>query len=192
MNFEATGHKPVLLKEIVDAIKPKEYEIYFDATFGNGGYSSELLETTNCQVIAIDQDPSVQVKAKEFKERYGERFEFFKEKFSNIKKIMERVQKKEINGFVFDIGVSSMQLDSPNRGFSFQNEGPLDMRMDSRGQTAAELINDIKENDLADIIYNYGDESNSRRIAKKIVEYRKKSKINNTLELSTIRFCSDT
>ena len=84
MNLEVTGHKPVLLKELVDAIKPKENEGYFDATFGDGGYSSKLLETTNCQVIAIDQDPFVQTKAKEFKQRYGERFSFFEEKFSEI------------------------------------------------------------------------------------------------------------
>ena len=186
MNFEVTGHKPVLLKELVDAIKPKENEIYFDATFGDGGYSSKLLETTNCQVVAIDQDPFVQTKAQEFKQRYGERFNFFEEKFSGIQNVMERIEKKEINGFVFDIGVSSMQLDNPDRGFSFQKEGSLDMRMDSKGKTAAELIENIQENELADLIYNYGDERNSRRIAKKIVEYRKNNKINTTLELATI------
>ena len=186
MNLEVTGHKPVLLKELVDAIKPKENEIYFDATFGNGGYSSKLLETTNCQVIAIDQDPFVQTKAKEFKQRYGERFSFFTEKFSGIQNVMEKVKKKEINGFVFDIGVSSMQLNNPDRGFSFQNEGLLDMRMDSSGKTAAELIENIEENELADIIYYYGEERNSRKIAKKIVEYRKNARINTTLELAAI------
>tara|TARA_B100001029_G_scaffold161391_1_gene150086 strand:- start:631 stop:1581 length:951 start_codon:yes stop_codon:yes gene_type:complete len=186
MNFEVTGHRPVLLKEIVDAIKPKENEIYFDATFGDGGYSSKLLETTNCQVIAIDQDPCVKSKAKEFKQRYGERFNFFEEKFSGIKNVMERFQKKEIDGFLFDIGVSSMQLDNPDRGFSFQKEGLLDMRMDSNGKTAAQLVKDIQESELADIIYYYGDERNSRKIAKKIVDYRKNNKINTTLELATI------
>jgi 16S rRNA (cytosine1402-N4)-methyltransferase len=186
MNFEGTGHKPVLLKELVDALKPKQNEIYFDATFGNGGYSSKLLETTDCKIIAIDQDPFVQTKAQEFKKKYGERFNFFEEKFSGIQNVMERIKEKEINGFIFDIGISSMQLDNPNRGFSFQSEGSLDMRMDSKGKTAAELIENIKEDELADIIYHYGDERNSRKIASKIVEFRKNSKINNTLELATI------
>ncbi len=186
MIFEETGHKPVLLRELVNAIKPKENKIYFDATFGNGGYSSKLLEASNCQVIAMDQDPSVQYKAEEFKRLYGKRFKFFKEKFSGIQNVMEKIQKKEINGFIFDIGVSSMQLDNPNRGFSFQKEGPLDMRMDSSGKTAAEFIAYVQENELADVIYHYGDERNSRKIAKKIVEYRKNSKINTTLELASI------
>ena len=186
MNFEETGHKPVLLKELMNAIKPKENEIYFDATFGDGGYTSKLLETSNCNVIAIDQDPSVQPRAKEFEKRYGERFKFFKEKFSGIQNVMENIQKKEINSFIFDIGVSSMQLDNPDRGFSFQKEGPLDMRMNSSGETAAELIANINEDDLANIIYNYGDEKNSRKIAKRIVEYRKHSKITTTTELATI------
>ena len=186
MIFEETGHKPVLLKELIDVLKPKDKEIYFDATFGNGGYSSKLLETTECEVIAIDQDPLVKTKAREFEKRYGERFKFFEEKFSGIQNVMEKIQKKEINGFIFDIGVSSMQLDNPNRGFSFQNEGSLDMRMDLKGQTAADLIEHINESELADIIYNYGDERNSRKIAKKIVEYRKSSKIGTTLKLANI------
>ena len=186
MNFEETGHKPVLLKELMNAIKPKENEIYFDATFGDGGYTSKLLETSNCNVIAIDQDPSVQPRAKEFEKRYGERFKFFKEKFSGIQNVMEKIQKKEINSFIFDIGVSSMQLDNPDRGFSFQKEGPLDMRMNSSGKTAAELIVNVNEDDLANIIYHYGDEKNSRKIAKRIVEYRKHSKITTTTELATI------
>ena len=186
MNFEETGHKPVLLKELMNAIKPKENEIYFDATFGDGGYTSKLLETSNCNVIAIDQDPSVQPRAKEFEKRYGERFKFFKEKFSGIQNVMEKIQEKEINSFIFDIGVSSMQIDNPDRGFSFQKEGPLDMRMNVSGKTAAELIANVNEDDLANIIYHYGDEHNSRKIAKKIIEYRKHSKITTTAELATI------
>ena len=186
MNFEVTGHKPVLLKELVNAVKPKENETYFDATFGNGGYSSKLLESTKCKVIAIDQDPSVQSKAKEFEKRYGERFKFFQEKFSGIQNVMERVEKKEINSFVFDIGISSMQLDNPDRGFSFQKEGPLDMRMDSNGKTAADLIANVQESKLADIIYYYGDERNSRKIAKAIVECRKNSNINTTTDLARV------
>ena len=186
MNFEETGHKPVLLKELMNAIKPKDNETYFDATFGYGGYTSKLLETSNCNVIAIDQDPSVQSKAKEFEKRYGERFKFFKEKFSGIQNVMEKIQEKEINSFIFDIGVSSMQIDNPDRGFSFQKEGPLDMRMNVSGKTAAELIANVNEDDLANIIYHYGDEHNSRKIAKKIIEYRKHSKIKTTIELATI------
>ena len=129
---------------------------------------------------------SFKPKHRNLKKKYGERFNFFEEKFSGIQNVMEGIKEKEINGFIFDIGISSMQLDNPNRGFSFQSEGSLDMRMDSKGKTAAELIENIKEDELADIIYHYGDERNSRKIASKIVEFRKNSKINNTLELATI------
>ena len=179
-------HKPVLINEVIESIEPADDKIYFDATFGNGGYSKKILSSSNCKVIAIDRDPSVFSKAKEFEEKYKDRFKFIESRFSQIKKVMEELEREKVNCFLFDIGVSSMQLDNANRGFSFMKDGPLDMRMSNTGKTAGELINTIDQNELADILFHYGDERNSRRIAKSIINYRNKKEIKSTLELADI------
>tara|TARA_B100000579_G_scaffold116085_1_gene93105 strand:- start:252 stop:1172 length:921 start_codon:yes stop_codon:yes gene_type:complete len=179
-------HKPVLINEVIESIEPADDKIYFDATFGNGGYSKKILSSSNCKVIAIDRDPSVSSKAKEFEEKYKDRFKFIESRFSQIKKVMEEFEREKINCFLFDIGVSSMQLDNANRGFSFMKDGPLDMRMSNTGKTAGELINTIDQNELADILFHYGDERNSRRIARSIINYRNKKEIKSTLELADI------
>ena len=179
-------HKPVLINEVIESIEPADDKIYFDATFGNGGYSKKILSSSNCKVIAIDRDPSVSSKAKEFEEKYKDRFKFIESRFSQIKKVMEELEREKVNCFLFDIGVSSMQLDNANRGFSFMKDGPLDMRMSNTGKTAGELINTIDQNELADILFHYGDERNSRRIARSIINYRNKKEIKSTLELADI------
>ena len=179
-------HKPVLINEVIDSIEPADDKIYFDATFGNGGYSKKILSSSNCKVIAIDRDPSVSSKAKEFEEKYKDRFKFIESRFSQIKKVMEELEREKVNCFLFDIGVSSMQLDNANRGFSFMKDGPLDMRMSNTGKTAGELINTIDQDELADILFHYGDERNSRRIARSIINYRNKKEIKSTLELADI------
>ena len=179
-------HKPVLINEVIESIEPADDKIYFDATFGNGGYSKKILSSSNCKVIAIDRDPSVSSKAKEFEGKYKDRFKFIESRFSQIKKVMEELEREKVNCFLFDIGVSSMQLDNANRGFSFMKDGPLDMRMSNTGKTAGELINTIDQNELADILFHYGDERNSRRIAKSIINYRNKKEIKSTLELADI------
>ena len=179
-------HKPVLINEVIESIEPADDKIYFDATFGNGGYSKKILSSSNCKVIAIDRDPSVSSKAKEFEEKYKDRFKFVESRFSQIKKVMEELEREKVNCFLFDIGVSSMQLDNANRGFSFMKDGPLDMRMSNTGKTAGELINTIDQNELADILFHYGDERNSRRIARSIINYRNKKEIKSTLELAEI------
>ena len=179
-------HKPVLINEVIESIEPADDKIYFDATFGNGGYSKKILSSSNCKVIAIDRDPSVSSKAKEFEEKYKDRFKFIESRFSQIKKVMEELEREKVNCFLFDIGVSSMQLDNANRGFSFMKDGPLDMRMSNTGKTAGELINTIDQNELADILFHYGDERNSRRIARSIINYRNKKEIKSTLELAEI------
>ncbi len=186
MNGKSLSHNPVLLSEVINAISPESGKLYFDATFGWGGYTKKLLESCDCNVIAIDQDPSVGIKANEFKMKYGDRFNFIKSKFSQIPEVLGELGISKVDGFMFDIGVSSMQLDSSDRGFSFNKEGPLDMRMSSDGVTAAEFINSIKEEELADIIYNYGDERKSRRIAKFIIEQRSLNPIETTLQLADI------
>ena len=179
-------HKPVLINEVIESIEPADDKIYFDATFGNGGYSKKILSSSNCKVIAIDRDPSVSSKAKEFEEKYKDRFKFIESRFSQIKKVMEELEREKVNCFLFDIGVSSMQLDNANRGFSFMKDGPLDMRMSNTGKTAGELINTIDQDELADILFHYGDERNSRRIARSIINYRNKKEIKSTLELAEI------
>ena len=179
-------HKPVLINEVIESIEPADDKIYFDATFGNGGYSKKILSSSNCKVIAIDRDPSVSSKAKEFEEKYKDRFKFIESRFSQIKKVMEELEREKVNCFLFDIGVSSMQLDNANRGFSFMKDGPLDMRMSNTGKTAGELINTIDQDELADILFHYGDERNSRRIARSIINYRNKKEIKSTLELADI------
>jgi 16S rRNA (cytosine1402-N4)-methyltransferase len=186
MNGDTLEHTPVLLNEVIRIINPQSGKLYFDATFGWGGYTKKLLDSCACEVIAIDQDPKVKSRAKEFKREYGTRFNFIESKFSEICSVLKKLNTKKVDGFMFDIGVSSMQLDNPQRGFSFNKEGPLDMRMGTSELTAEEFINSVSEDELADIIYNYGDERKSRRIAKLIVEHRKINPIKTTLQLADI------
>ena len=183
---QKTGHVPVLLNEVMQALKPEEDKTYIDATFGNGGYSEKILTMSNCKVIAIDQDPQVLAKADYLKSKYGKRFRFFKKKFSELEDLLTSLDIDKVDGFVFDIGVSSMQIDNERRGFSFKKNGLLDMRMSQDGMTAEELINTAEQEELADIIYQYGDETKSRNIAKKIVNYRTDKKIVGTIELADI------
>ena len=144
--IEKTGHVPVLLNEVMNVLEPKPMKTYIDATFGNGGYSRKILETLDCKVIAIDRDPLAINQANKFKDEYQERFEFFNYKFSQLDNLLESLGTKNIDGFVFDLGVSSMQIDNQDRGFSFQNDGKLDMRMSQDGLTAEEIINEYKNN----------------------------------------------
>ena len=182
MNPNYQKHFPVMLNEVLQYLKPQAGETYVDATFGNGGYSEAILQKANCKVIALDRDPNVISRADELKKDFGNRFEFRAGKFGDFADLI----KEEIDGAVFDIGVSSMQLDEAQRGFSFAKDAPLDMRMSQSGTSAADLVNSLKEEELADIIYNFGEERKSRQIAKKIVEYRKTKNISTTKELAEI------
>lgn len=175
-------HIPVMLKEVLQYLNPQKGEIYVDATFGNGGYSAAILDKAPCKVIALDRDPNVIIRANELKNMYGERFEFRAGKFGDFADLVP----EKINGAVFDIGVSSMQLDDANRGFSFSKEADLDMRMSCEGMSAKDIVNSLAEKELADMIFNYGEEHKSRQIAQKIVEYRRKKKIETTTELAEI------
>lgn len=175
-------HFPVMLNEVLENINPQAGETYVDATFGNGGYTEALLKATSCKVIALDRDPNVRVRAEELKAQYGDRFEFRAGQFSNFASLVT----EKINGAVFDIGVSSMQLDQSERGFSFSKEAPLDMRMSCSGRTAADIVNTMAEKDLADLIYKYGEERKSRQIATKIIAVRKLSPISTTKQLAEL------
>ena len=182
--MQKTGQKhiPVMLQEVLAAFNPQKGEVYVDATFGNGGYTRAILEAANCKVIALDRDPTVRIRANEIKNMYGERFEF---RFGQFGDFADLVPEK-INGAVFDIGVSSMQLDEAERGFSFSKEGALDMRMSQSGVSAKDIVNTYDEQALADLIYQYGEEKKSRQIAREIAEYRKHKEIETTTELAEI------
>ena len=184
--IEKTGHVPVLLNEVMRALDPKPKKFYIDATFGDGGYSRRILEKSDCNVIAIDRDPSVASQAIKFKKEFRDRFDFFNCKFSELDSLLASLKIRFLDGIVFDLGVSSMQINNKERGFSFQNKGKLDMRMSQMGPTAEEIINSYSESDIADIIFQYGDETKSRKISKKIVIERQKKRIATTTELAKI------
>lgn len=171
-----------MLQEVLNALNPKSGKTYLDATFGNGGYSTAILERCDCQLIAFDRDPNVLPKVAEMQAKYGKRFTFIQACFGQIEELVEQ----PVDGVVFDIGVSSMQLDEAERGFSFTKDAPLDMRMSCTGSSAADLVNKMPINDLADLIYKYGEERKSRQIAAKIELARKVKPIETTKELAEI------
>jgi len=182
-----SNHYPVMLDEVVDSLSLKDDGVYVDGTFGAGGYSKAFLESTDCTVIAIDRDPSALMAAKELQDSYGDRFIFVEGCFGDVLELVRSAGFNQVDGFVLDVGVSSMQIDQSERGFSFRFDGPLDMRMNNTdGETAADLVNQTDEENLANIIYQYGEERLSRKIAKKIVEKRIENKIETTFELADI------
>ena len=179
-------HIPVLLDEVIKALSLTKDEVYVDATFGLGGYTKAILKNENCKVVAIDRDPHAKVFADRLKKSYADRFYFKMGKFSELGNFLNELKIYEVAGVVFDLGVSSPQLDIQSRGFSFKLDGPLDMRMSSEGPTADEFLDKVEENTLANIIYELGDEVYSRRIAKNIIYQRSINKIKTTGQLADI------
>lgn len=175
-------HIPVMLNEVLSALKPEDGKLYVDATFGNGGYTEAFLKQADCRVIAIDRDPAVQKRAAEFKSLYGGRFDFIPGTFGELGRLIDA----PVDGIVFDIGVSSMQLDQGERGFSYAKEAPLDMRMSQSGISAKDLVNTLSESELADLIYLYGEERKSRSLAREIANYRQTKPIETTTELAEL------
>ncbi len=183
-------HVPVLLNEILENLEKFNITngVIIDATFGLGGYSNAILENTNCDVYGFDRDPEVLKYANKLKERYDNRFTFFQKKFSEIDDVLSKqnYSKKKIKGMIFDLGVSNLQLTEKNRGFSFKFDGPLDMRMSKEGIKAYDIINGYSAEKLAKILYNFGDEIFSRRVASNIVKSREINAISSTQELANI------
>lgn len=171
-------------REAVQALKPVDGGVYVDGTFGRGGYTRLLLESADCKVIAIDRDPQAIAHAETIKAEFGNRFEIRKGCFGDMAELLEDVP--QIDGIVLDIGVSSPQLDQAERGFSFQKDGPLDMRMGDTGPTAADILEKIDETELANLIYEYGEEKFSRRVARTIVKARETHKLTRTKELAEL------
>ncbi len=184
--IEKVVHIPVLLDKVINALSLTKDEVYVDATFGLGGYSKAILSSQNCKVVAIDKDPNARVFADNLKKNYADRFYFKKGNFSQLGNFLKELKIYKVAGVVFDLGVSSPQLDIQSRGFSFKLDGPLDMRMSSEGPTAEEFLDEVEENTLANIIYELGDEVYSRRIAKNIIYQRSINKIKTTGQLADI------
>ena len=174
-----------MVDEIISYLAPEKLKTYVDCTFGQGGYSKKILEKTNCNIIAIDRDKDAIEHAKLLKKKYPKNFIFCVNNFSKLDQVLKKNDIKKIDGLIFDLGISNTQLNNPTRGFSFSNNGPLDMRMDIENLdlTAQKIINEFDQHNLSDIFYYYGEEKNSRQIARKIIEFRKKKEISTTFEL---------
>lgn len=179
-------HVPVMLREVLDAIAPKAGATYVDGTFGAGGYSRGLLDAAGCRVLGIDRDPSAVRRGQEIARDYSGRLEVVVGRFGDMQDILAARGIAGVAGVALDLGVSSMQLDEPMRGFSFRFDGPLDMRMSADGTSAADLVNEAGEAELADIIFELGEERHARRVARAIVQARKTKRIETTAELAAI------
>ncbi|MBO29445.1 MAG: 16S rRNA (cytosine(1402)-N(4))-methyltransferase [Rhodobacteraceae bacterium] len=178
---DQTGdHVPVLLEPILRYCAPIK-GIWLDGTFGAGGYTRGLLEAGAARVIAVDRDPLAFEMASDWADAYGDRIDMRRGVFSRLDE-----QGSDLDGVVLDLGVSSMQLDRAERGFSFMRDGPLDMRMSQEGPSAADLVNGAEEEALADILFHYGEERASRRIARAIVRAREDAPITRTLQLAEL------
>ena len=182
----ASGHVPVLAREVVDALRPRDGGRYVDGTFGAGGYTTAMLDRADCQVIAIDRDPDAIAAGQVLATRYAPRLRLIEGRFGDMAELLAAEGVDNVDGVALDLGVSSMQFDRAERGFSFRGDGPLDMRMEKHGQSAADLVNEADEAELADIFWRYGEERRSRRVAHAIVEARKTKRIETTGELAEI------
>nr|WP_313428648.1 16S rRNA (cytosine(1402)-N(4))-methyltransferase RsmH [Brevundimonas diminuta] len=178
-------HAPVLLAEVIEALAPKPGDVIIDATFGAGGYTRAILER-GADVVALDRDPTVQSFAEAVARDFPERFQLIRTPFSGLSEAFEESGKAKLDGAVFDIGVSSMQLDQAERGFSFMRDGPLDMRMSDEGATAADIVNTWDHGPLAHIFKLYGDERQSGRVATAILRRRVEQPFTRTLDLAEV------
>lgn len=181
--MENTQHIPVLLDEVVDCLDCQKGGVYIDGTFGAGGYTRAILEAhPETRVIGFDRDPNAMETGLVMEGRYPNRFSFIHDCFGNMASHLD----EPVDGIVLDLGVSSMQIDEPERGFSFRLDGPLDMRMGQVGKSAKDYVNALSEKELADILFTYGEEKASRRIASAIVQERIEHPIVTTAQLANI------
>jgi 16S rRNA (cytosine1402-N4)-methyltransferase len=168
------GHRPVLLRETIELLAAKRGGLFVDCTVGLGGHSEAILQaTSDAQVLGFDRDEEALTLARQRLAPYGSRFRAVHADFRELTRVLATAEIRQVRGVLADLGVSSLQLDSPSRGFSFRHDAPLDMRMDvTSGETAAQLLGRLSEVDLARIIFEYGEERRARRIARWIVEHR--------------------
>ena len=189
---DKSRHSPGMLAEVLRALQPRDGGVYVDATFGAGGYSRGLLEAADCTVWGIDRDPLAPSIGADLGREFPGRLTVLAGRFGDMRELLSSVGVERVDGVALDLGVSSMQLDDPARGFSFRADGPLDMRMDADSRlghdmtTAADVVNSLAEQELADLIYKYGEERASRHVARAIVELREKAPITRTEELADL------
>jgi 16S rRNA (cytosine1402-N4)-methyltransferase len=182
----ADRHKPVMLREVLQVLAPRDGGIYVDGTFGAGGYSRALLDAANCSVWGVDRDPDAIAAGTELVRRYAGRLTLVPGRFGAMADLLRAQGVTATDGIALDIGVSSMQIDQAERGFSFRQDGPLDMRMAKAGTSAADVVNNSSESELADIIHHLGEERHARPIARAIVAARKLAPITRTHQLAEI------
>ena len=179
-------HKPVMCEEVLSILNPSDGCVYLDGTLGAGGHSRKILESADCSVVGIDKDPTAIELCRDLEKQYGNKFLSINGSFGNLSQHLNSIGINKIDGILLDLGTSSMQLGTPERGFSFQFDAPLDMRMTQTGERAYDIINSLSEDSLADIIFYFGEERRSRKIAKAIVNKRKIKKIKTTFDLNEI------
>lgn len=181
-----TPHIPVLVDAVVAALSPRSGGVYVDGTFGAGGYARALLDAAACTVWGIDRDPEAIAAGEQLTRRYEGRLRLIHGRFGEMDRLLAERRVDKVDGVALDLGVSSMQLDKPERGFSFRADGPLDMRMEREGDSAEILVNETEENELADLLHKYGEERSARRVARAIVRARNRQRLTRTAQLADI------
>ena len=181
------SHEPVMVAEVLEHLAPSRGGVFVDCTVGLGGHASALLEGGASRLIGFDRDPAALAEARAALSTFGDRVELVHSDYRRFNAVLDELGAGNVDGVLADLGVSSMQLDAPGRGFSFRKDDPLDMRMDpTSGPTAAESIRDVDERTLADVIYEFGEERYSRRIARAIVTARERAPIETTGTLADL------
>tara|TARA_Y100001934_G_scaffold230420_1_gene278010 strand:- start:6233 stop:7231 length:999 start_codon:yes stop_codon:yes gene_type:complete len=180
------AHMPVMVDAVLESLAPRDGDSFVDGTFGGGGYTCALLKAADCKVWGIDRDPDAVLRGAGLIERYPGRLEVIEGKFSDMGSLLSDRGITGIDGVALDLGVSSFQLEDRARGFSFQIDGPLDMRMGGTGRTAEEVVNEEDESTLRDLIHSYGEERHAGRVARAIVAERSREPIRTTGRLSDV------
>lgn len=180
-----SGHVPVLLAEVLEAVAPVDGAVLVDATFGGGGYSRALLASAACEVIGLDRDPEACARGRALENEAAGRFRMVAARFSGLDAVA-RQSGHGIDAVIMDVGVSSYQIDEPGRGFSFMQDGPLDMRMERDGPSAADLVATLAESELARLFFMWGEEREARRLARAIVADRVRTPFTRTRELAAL------
>ncbi len=181
-----SGHIPVMLREVLAQLAPRDDATYLDGTFGGGGYATAILDAAHCSLWGIDRDPDAIARGTAIAERFPGRLHLIHGKFGDMLALLADKGIGSLDGIVLDLGISSFQIDDPARGFSFRGDGPLDMRMGKNGTSAADLVNTLPEGALADVLFELGEERASRRVARAIVTARAEAPIETTARLVEI------
>ena len=182
----AAGHTPVLLNEVIDALKPRDGGVYVDGTLGGGCYTRAILDAADCTVLGIDRDPDAITRNEPLLEIYGARLMLVPGRFGDMNALVRALGIYAVDGVTLDLGVSSPQIDVAERGFSFAKDGPLDMRMERAGESAADVVNTASETELSNIVFRLGEERHARRVARAIVKARAEQPIETTAQLADI------